>query len=143
MLMMKKIMTDSIFEIKADESHVSDWVKYCTTNNDLFMTSYCGYWLGGLEFDNAIGWLCYVSMEIDGEPSVREVDKLPRYSDIVQAWENNKDLPNGFYRLDKAAAIRAFKAGIEHSGVNWYENADSREYDYVIQMALLGEIRYG
>lgn len=33
--------------------------------------------------------------------------------------------------------------GVKRRGVHWYEEGDGNDYDIALQMALLGEVRYG
>ena len=61
----------------------------------------------------------------------------------MHAWVNSEPLPKGWFRLDREAALRAWEEGIKRWGVGWYEHTDSNREDVVIQLALLGEIRYG
>ncbi len=121
-----------------------DWVDYCVRAPDLFMTDYCGYWMAGMEQDNELGWLCY-EYDIGGDhnPNPWRLKKHPEYAAIVQAWREGKPLPERWYRLNKEAAIKAYKCGVERYGVNWYEDGDATTYDVAIQLALLGKIVYG
>jgi len=119
------------------------WIEFCTNDTDLFRSSYCGYWLSGLVHDERLGWLCCVKMELDGEPSISDIAERPDYPDTVQAWVDGKPLPVGFYSVNKDIAIKAYKFGIEKSGLDWYENGDGSDYDCAIQKALFSEVRYG
>lgn len=114
-----------------------EWIEMCTQHTDLFMQSYCGYWARGLERTNARGWLVFESA---GEiPRGEE----PNKTRAVREWRTGNKLPQLYHRLDEAAAIRAWKYGVEKWGLGWYDDADATSYDIVIQLALLGEVRYG
>jgi hypothetical protein len=117
-----------------------DWIEFCTQANDLFMTSYCGYWMYGMAHDEKLGWLCYVHSD---EKTIDQVEETLEYEDAVSLWEEGKTLPKDWYALNKEAAIKAFGEGVKRSGVKWYENGDANDYDVAIQKALLGEVRYG
>lgn len=117
-----------------------EWIDFCVQYNDLFMYGYCGYWLAGMEHDDT-GWLVY-EYDIGGDDNPYPIDRKER-ADIVQAWQQGQPLPNRWYRLDKQAAILAYKHGVEKYGINWYDEGDANTYDYVIQLALLGELVYG
>jgi len=124
-------------EVEVDEG----WIDFAVHNNDLFLRNYCGYWLYGVEFDEDLGWLCYV----DGEGGAPKNAIAQR---AIKAWKAGKKFPgvsNRFYLIDKQSAIEAFKQGVIWRGANWYasDDWDARSYDHVIQMALLGEIVYG
>lgn len=127
------------FEVEVEP----DWIDLCTKHNDLFMTSYCGYWMRGMEQDDKLGWLCYEFDYSSTATSIRDMEDSPEYQSIVEAWRNGEKLPDHWYRLDEAAAIKAWVEGVKKFGTDWYEEADSTYYDIVIQMALLGSVVYG
>lgn len=112
-----------------------DWIQLCTTYNDLFIPGYCGYWLQGVERDDKLGWLVYCLDE--DNPTQEATDSA------IEAWEAGEELPEGWYRLNEELAIKAWAEGVKKFGINWYEDGDADTYDYVIQMAMLGEIVYG
>jgi hypothetical protein len=114
------------------------WVEYLTQNSDIFYTSYAGYWLRGAAHDPTRGWLCWESCE-----KQYRFDHEPDRSEALRAWEAGEPLPDGWHRLDTAAALRAWEEGVKRWGVNWYDKTDSEREDVVVQLALLGEIRYG
>ncbi len=114
-----------------------EWVEYCTQYADLLERDHCGYWLRGVERDDALGWLTW---EDDEQHSPGEE---PEREAAIAAWRAGAELPKGWYRLDRDAAVKAWGAGVKKWGVDWYEDADAHSYDCVIQMALLGEHRYG
>jgi len=107
---------------------------------DIFQPSYCGYWMYGMEYDPALGWLVHEHYEVE---TLNRVAQREEYPGIVEAWRTGKELPPKWYRLDRAAAVRAWAEGVKSTGEGWYEDGDARAYDSVIQMALLGEHRYG
>ena len=115
------------------------WVEYLTQNNDIFGKMYAGYWLRAVAHDPERGWLCWE----DDEQHRRGEE--PGRAQAMEAWVWGKGLPlpNGWYRLDRAAALRAWEAGIKRWGVGWYAQVDAQCEDIVLQEALLGEVRYG
>jgi hypothetical protein len=112
------------------------WVEYLTRFSDVFGRGYAGYWAYGAECDRELGWLVYEQSD-DPRPNQTTVCAVER------VWRAGKALPPRWYRLDRAAALRAWEEGIKRWGADWYEQTDSTREDVVIQLALLGEIRYG
>ena len=111
------------------------WVEYLTRYTDIFGRQYAGYWLRGVERDDERGWLCLEYDERGREPPYR--------IEALAAWRAGEKLPPGWYRLDRAAALRAWEEGVKRWGVDWYRQTDAGREDEVIQLSLLGEIRYG
>ncbi|RTL09092.1 MAG: hypothetical protein EKK62_04120 [Acidimicrobiia bacterium] len=114
-----------------------DWIAFCTNNSDIFMRSYCGYWLRGVESDKVRGLLVWEDNEQHApgdEPNRREA---------IRAWKKGEPLPAGWHRLDTAVAVKAWGVGVLTWGEMWYAEGDADRYDYVIQKALFGEQRYG
>lgn len=113
-----------------------DWIQYLTECTDIFMSGYCGQWLRGVDRDET-GWLTWEDDEDhrNGEEPDRE--------EALRAWKAGEALPAHWFRLDRAAAIKAYVIGVQKWGVNWFEDkGDAGTYDVVIQRALLGEYRY-
>ena len=129
-------MSDNVEKITAtiEVTVDPDWIELCTKHCDIFIHDICGYWMRGMKRQDDLGWLCH---EFDSC-----VVNSSEYSKIVKAWIDEKPLPEGWHRLDKAAAIKAYKVGVEKFGTDWYENGDANTYDTVVQLALLGEQRY-
>ena len=115
----------------------SFWVEYLTRYNDVFGRQYAGYWLRGVERDDALGWLCWEDDE------KHRWGKEPNLNQALAAWRAGEPLPEGWYRLDRAAALRAWEEGVKRWGVDWYHQTDAGREDVVIQLSLLGEIKYG
>ena len=114
------------------------WIEYLTKYPDIFDSNAAGYWLRGAEHDPELGWLCWE----DDEKCAHGEE--PNRVEAYEAWKARLDpLPHGWFRLDRAAAIRAWEEGVKRWGVDWYEKADSTSQDVVVQLALLGEVRYG
>lgn len=120
-----------------DAPELVSWVKYLTQSGDIFHQMYAGYWLRGIEHDSARGWLCWENDEKSrmGEEPDREAAKA--------AWAAERPLPAGWHRLNKVMAVQAWIEGIKRWGVDWYKHSDANCEDYVVQLALLGENRYG
>ena len=118
---------------------VEGWIDYLTQCVDIFGTTYyAGYWARGVEHDKGRGWLVWEHGDT-GAALGEEPDRKA----AVKAWRSGAALPKGWHRLDRDAAIRAFVEGAKKWGVEWFENGDGPRYDYCVQMALLGEERYG
>lgn len=114
-----------------------EWIEFLTKYSDIFGSPYyAGYWLFGVERDDALGWLAYEHGD-DRRPSDRECKR------VVALWRAGEPLPERWFRLDRAAAIKAWGEAVKRYGVDWYEKADGAVYDVAVQMALLGEVRYG
>lgn len=112
---------------------VESWIDMLTKHSDIFGTPYhCGYWLRGAEHDASLGWLC-------------EEEEESHVDAPIAAWRAGEELPKGWHRLDEAAAVKAFVEGVKLWGVDWMDgdHNDGHGYDTVVQMALLGEVRYG
>lgn len=112
------------------------WIEFCTKDTDVFLRGYCGYWATGMEIDDTLGWLIY---EHGGE---RHAPASTRKS-VLETWRAGKELPERWHRLDFDAAKRAWCEGVKRHGIEWYETGDGPRYDDAIQLAVLGEIRYG
>jgi hypothetical protein len=113
------------------------WVEYLTQNVDIFGQQYVGYWLRGVERDPDLGWLVWEDDER------HEWGFEPNRMAARNAWREGQPLPEGWYRLDRAAAVRAWEEGVKRWGVGWYAEVDAPREDLVVQLALLGEVRYG
>jgi hypothetical protein len=114
-----------------------DWIEYTMRYSDIFSSSCAGYWLRGVALGPQ-GWLVWEDDDKcqSGQEPNREI--------AMKAWELDANpLPEHWFRLDRAAAIRAWEEGVKRWGVDWYEEADAQREDVVLQLALLGEVRYG
>lgn len=115
-----------------------DWIAFCVgSDTDLFRSTYCGYWLRGVERTKVRGRLVWEDDERHA------FDEEPDRKEALRAWRKGEALPKGWHRMDLAFAIRAWGIGVLAFGEKWYDEGDADRYDYVIQMALLGEERYG
>ena len=115
----------------------SSWVEYLTEYGDIFASDRAGYWLRGVEHESALGWLCW-----EDDEKCRP-GKEPNRQAALTAWRAGEPLPKRWFRLDRAAALRAWEEGVKRWGVAWYEDVDANREDVVVQLALLGETRYG
>jgi hypothetical protein len=129
----KKLTHTFQVTIEIDEA----WIEYLTQHSDIFGRLYAGYWLRGVEHDKYRGWLCWEDDEEHrkGEEPDREA--------ALKAWEAGETLPERWFRLDRAMAIRAWIEGVKRWGVDWIDGTDATREDVVVQLAMLGEIRYG
>lgn len=113
------------------------WIEYLTQCSDIFSHDRAGYWLRGVEHDKKLGWLCY-----------EEGDEIRPHEDTFdearKAWVLGNKLPNGWYRLDGRAALKAWEEGVKEWGIRWYggRDHDANAEDMIVQLALLGENRY-
>ena len=114
------------------------WVDYLTRYTDIFHPHYAGYWLRGVDHHADLGWLCWELVDEESRPG-----EEPNLDEAVRAWRAGEPLPERWYRLDRLAALHAWEEGVKKWGVDWYDQTDSTREDVVVQLALLGEIRYG
>jgi hypothetical protein len=133
----KKLTATVTITVPVDEG----WVEFVTGGPkgyvDIFFRDYCGYWLTGIKHDPKRGWLAYEHADED-RPSTDAEKKA-----ALAAWKSGTKLPKNFHVLDEALVLDSWAAGVERSGVDWYENGDANDYDLALQKALLGEIVYG
>ena len=116
------------------------WVDYITNGSDIFSRPhYAGYWACGVANAPALGWLVAECDENERFPSEYEDER------VEALWRAGKDLPPRWYRLDRAAALRMWEEGVKRYGVGWYGDPkhDGGMEDGLLQLALLGEVRYG
>lgn len=130
-----------LIKVELDVDIPDDWIDLCTKNTDLFMQNYCGYWARGYQFD--WGWLVYEiedkSFDFEEEPGHKKALEYAQQYKTTPLFP----LPAGWYYLDQLAAKKAYIEGVKRWGLDWYKNSDAEGYDVVVQMALLGEVRYG
>lgn len=69
-------------------------------------------------------------------------DKAIREAKRCYGGAHDGNLPKGWYLLDRNTAIRAWCEGVKRWGMDWYEEVDAEREDVVVQLALLGEVRY-
>lgn len=108
-------------------------------NVDQFRMECSGYWARGVRFVKArgLGWLVWE----DDESHLKGEE--PERLEAVRSWRLGAYLPSGWYRWDRSAAEKAYAIGERLWGENWYEKGDANSYDAVMQLVLLGEVRYG
>lgn len=122
------------FELEVEVPQ-EEWIDFLTQYRDIFARNYCGYWLRAVEWDSKLGWLVWEHDENWELPSnVKEVE---------HNWQRGLAVPKHFYCLNEAMAIKAFEEGVKKWGEDWFENGDAGRYDFVLQLAMLGEHRYG
>lgn len=109
------------------------WIEFCSQTTDLFLTDHCGYWLRGVDRDDALGWLACED---------EDNEKRPDEQAAIAAWRAGKPLPEGWHKLDRDFAARSWGEAVKRFGVDWFEDADADTYDWAIQQTLLGEQRY-
>lgn len=149
-------------EIEVNAEERESWINDFALNSDAFSRSACGYWMAGVDQDESLGWLVF-EFEADdaitfeavraywNEPKASEHNPEPELDpaadpvrEIVALWRAGKELPKCWYRLDRAAAERAYAFGAAKHGEGFADGTcDATDYDCAIQRALLGEVRYG
>lgn len=114
-----------------------EWIDFLTQYNDMFRTDHSGYWMYAAE-ETAEGWLAFEMFQ-DKRPTPYAVKRA------LDALVDKRELPARFFTIDRAFAVKAYLEGVKRWGVEWYHkhNADAADYDIVVQMAALGEVRYG
>lgn len=122
------------------EVPVESWIDWLTQSTDVFGRDYIGYWACGVQHEAALGWLIFE----DEAGEFRGLDDVePNHNEALAAWRAGEKLPTGWHKLDKEMAIKAYVIGVRTWGINWFEEkGDANTYDYVLQMAILGEERY-
>lgn len=116
------------------------WVDYITQHGDIFGRQYyAGYWAQGVAHGPNLGWLVAECDENERWPDQHEIDR------VGALWLSGSDLPPRWYRLDRAAALRMWEEGVKRCGVGWYDSPehDGAREDELLQLTLLGEVRYG
>lgn len=116
------------------------WVDYVTQHNDIFgRTYYAGYWARAMAHDPELGWLVAEMDEEERYPGKHECER------VEAMWRSGNVLPERWYRLGRAAAIRMWEEGVKRHGVGWYDSNehDGGMEDELLQLTLLGEVRYG
>lgn len=114
-----------------------EWIDFLTRYNDMFRSDHSGYWMfGAVHFDG--GWIAYECAD-DKRPTEEEIGM------VENAHDEGQPLPERWFVIDKAFAIKAYLERAKEHGVDWYNNLDhdASDYDVAVQMAALGEVRYG
>lgn len=126
-----------------DDAKYEAWRSWVLSSSDLFGRSYAGYWLWGVDKNDAEEeWLAY-EMKDEAPPSRELAEKA------IEIWRRplgprRKLLKEiGFYIIDSGVVVEAFKRGILRKGIDWYERGDGSDCDVAIQLALFGKVRYG
>lgn len=114
------------------------WVDYLISEHTAIFSRpyYAGYWAQGMAHDSQLGWLVAECDESERWP----VEDTAR---VEVLWRAGSDLPPRWYRLDRAAALRMWEEGVKRWGVGWYDKCDGGSEDVLLQLTLLGEVRYG
>jgi hypothetical protein len=112
------------------------WPDYVAHGNDIFRTNYIGYWAFGVAHDDTLGWLVYEHGD-ERRPDDEECDR------VTDLWKRGEALPERWFRIDKSVAMRAWEEGVKQWGVRWTDKTDANREDAILQLALLGELRYG
>ena len=113
-----------------------DFVDYLTRFNDIFQQIRSGYWAFGVRpARTRNAWLVY-AQEDDAMPNLKAIAEARR------AHRCGEPLPARWYLLDRDAAARAWAEGVKLWGLKWYEDVDANREDCVVQMALLGSLKY-
>jgi hypothetical protein len=129
--------TQSIFVVFAKQEDVERARKHLLSG-DCAMQSCTGYWAYWAYFDEGV-WLI-----VDVETYGKRV--TPEYAEMLRGMHGRGEpLPSHVHLFDRDKAGEAFRQGIARWGVEWWgdRNHDATRDDLVIQLAVLGEERYG
>ena len=127
------------------------WITQITHYVDIFGSGYVGYWLRRVNKsgDPTLGQLVW---EFEDDSRTKDLGFIDQLDEDVEnelhvaaglAWKDRQPLPPHYFVLNLDAAKKMWVEGVKKFGLDWYENGDANTYDYVIQMALLGECKYG
>lgn len=150
----KKISILPSFEVEHTEKLTvpGDWLAMCTLWSDVFSTDYIGYWARGVKQNNDLGWLVWEFEEDERFNAANlggEKEDRMYHMEAIRAWKAGKPLPPHYHALNREAAVKGYLAMVSlprengQGGLDWYENGDATTYDVAIQLALLGELKYG
>ncbi len=109
------------------------FVRIATEQLNYWTRDYCAYWGTALATDT--GWLVFEHNDI------RLADGV--CTAVHEAYNEGTPLPKGWHVFTRETARKAYAIGVGRKGTKWFENADAGEVDVCIQLALLGEVRYG
>jgi hypothetical protein len=131
-----------------DVSIDPQFVEYLTKYNDIFAHNRAGSWAFGVRPTRIKGvsnhvWLVY-EQDDEAPPTPKEIAEARRqYRAGMSPFVSGMKLPARWCVLDRDASIRAWGEGVKRWGVDWYEDVDAERENVVVQLSLLGEIRYG
>ncbi len=117
-------------EVEVDPNAIDEFLRHCTA----FFADPSGGWAYGVPCAGSNTWLVYE--QSDGRPSEISVARAER------CHKTGKRLHAGWHTLDWDAAVRAWCEGARRWGRDWYDSNDAGRYGIVLQIALLGELRY-
>jgi hypothetical protein len=123
-------------DLEYDPQELKDFTEDLLSR-DTFSTNFSGFWLRGVESNLHLGWLCW-----EDDEQFAHGDEPSRKA-AVHAWHAGDPLPEGWYRLNEAMALKTWNEGRKKYGVDFYEYMDSNSQDTALQLAMLGEERYG
>ncbi len=114
-----------------------NWIDFVLDNIDIFNQSCIGYWGRGIYHVPGKVWL------------VCDMESLPNRltnemkDQAINCLKDNVKLPEHFYIINDEVVIEAYRNGVRQLGENWYDHADSNDYDVALQKALFGKVVYG
>jgi hypothetical protein len=101
-------------------------------------------WLGS---HGAYAWLSLVEIGERWDLVREDTTGLPGPDSVADeayaAYNAAMPLPAGWFYFGRAALTRAYLAGVRRWGEDFYKTADASKRDICLQLALLGEVRYG
>jgi hypothetical protein len=113
-----------------------NWIGFMFSS-EIFSGHTCRYWARGVAWDESLGWLVWES----ADKARRGAE--PDRERALTAWRAGEPLPPRWHRLDDGAIVRAWEAGVRRWGESWHRAGDGTRHDEAVQVALLGEARYG
>jgi hypothetical protein len=145
---MEKTVEKKKVKVEVELELDPEWIDYLLNWPDIFMRDYCGYWLRGVvhqkKKDSAYGrWLCWEEGEFADEECER--GKEPGRKEAMLFFKARiGELPKHWFILDEETATKAWIEGVKRMGVGFANgDGDANDYDVAVQMALLGEVKYG
>lgn len=112
------------------------WVRQ-VMSGELFSRAYCGYWADVIDDDHSgkRGLLVFEHNDENTPPD--------HHTPALRAFADWMGIPPGYYHVNSETAIDAYRHGVARWGLEWMKDADAFRYDIVMQLAILGELKYG
>jgi len=122
-------------DIVVDDKEYKDFEDLLLKHNDIFRTSYIGYWAYGLEFGES-GVLFFDFTDKDEDPNTKNHDKA------ISAFKKGRKLPKNYYKINKSSVKKIFSNLMIESSCTESPDYDGHDLDRAIQKTYFGEIIY-